>query len=372
MEAPEIIDWGQVAKDQAVLARGYFARFRDAALGGKDHYAAERNLLAEVAKSVPDVADLFKASERLQVDAIRRLSSRARLKQWIHCGPGFPTTAGVQDTHRVVLPSKPLRKVLYVTDHLVIDRHSRALRRPDDAALADQVRVISADIFRPHEIRKHPDIDGWLDWSQPIVLIHGDAWIHYPGTANQAAGIMQRWIDQLVNGSYTISSHLLRPDDEAAAACAEHLEQMIASTPVDTLRFRTRDEIKSLFPKQKMAGFAKGLEHDPAIDPQSGTLLHSWVVSGVGRVTGSVPPSPPPGSVGVAEASEITGYSRYQVIGLAENGLLPSTTGPRGRWQFQPDEIRSIVTGWESMPARGLTPPTALPRRELAPADNNA
>ncbi|MEU4607506.1 SAM-dependent methyltransferase [Kribbella sp. NPDC023972] len=370
MDALETTDWDHLAHRLTQLSRLNFARFREAALGGKDAWSAERELLTEVARTFPEVRAMFILSEDFRTAAVRRLALDKRLKQWIHCDPGYPTTAGAEDTHRIVLPRNSGHKVLYVTDHLVIDRHSRALRKPDDAAQADQVRVICADIFRPHEIREHPDVDGWLDWSQPIVLIYGDAWIHYPGTTDQAAGIMQRWVDQLVNGSHVISNHLLRPDDAVAAARANYLEQVIASTPVDTLRFRTEDEIKALFPKQKI--FAHKPDRDPACNLQAGSLLHSWVVSGVGRVTGSVPPTPPTGSVGVTEASEITGYSRYQVIGLAENGLLPSTTGPGRRWQFQPDELRETVASWQKMKARGLTPPTSLPRHELTPADDRA
>jgi S-adenosyl methyltransferase len=362
--ALEATDWGQIADRVAQLSRLTFARFREAALGGKDAWAAERQLLNEIARTFPEVPAIFILSEHFRTDAVRRLARDKRLKQWIHCDPGYPNTAGDDDTHRIVLPGNPGRKVLYVTDHLVIGSHSRALRKPEDGTRADQIRVISADIFRSHEIRNHPDIDGWIDWSQPIVLIYGDAWFHYPGTSTQAAGIMQRWVDHLVNGSRIISNHLLRPDDEVMAARAAYLEQTIASTPVDALRFRAEDEIKALFPRQKID--ANGTDRAPS---NAGGLLHSWVVSGIGHVTGSVPPTPPAGAIGVTEAAEITGYTRYQVIGLAENGLLPSTIGPGRRWQFQPDELRETIDSWKQMEASGRTPPAALPRRELSPAD---
>lgn len=367
MDVLESTDWGQVAERLTVLSRTNFARFRDAALGGKHPWESERQLLAAVARSVPEVRDLFVLSERFRIDAIRRLSANKRLTQWIHCSPGFPWTAGADDTHRVVLRWNPRRKVLYVVDDLVVASHSRALRRPDDDRAADRVRVIQADIFRPSEIREHPDIAGWLDWSQPIVLIHGDAWMHYPGTAKQAAGIMKRWVDELVNGSCTVSSHLLRPGSPAAAMRASYLEDMIASSPIDTLRFRRREEIEALFPKQTLPyGLTNKDNRDPGNDHAAeAATLQPWVVSGIGRLTGSIPPTPPPGSVGVNEAAQLTGLTKYQVIGLAENGLLPSTTGPRGRWQFQPDELREIIVTWTRMRDQGLTPPIQqLPRRE--------
>jgi hypothetical protein len=361
VETLETIDWGQVARDQAALARGHFARFRDAALGGKDHYAAERNLLAEVAKAVPDVAELFKAGERLRVDAVRRLALSARLIQWIHCSPGYPRFG--TETHELVRWPRTRHTVLYVSDDPKVAIHSKALR-----TVNNRVRAIQADIYRPREIRDHPEVQGFLDWSQPIVLIHGDAWIHYPGTAEQAAEIMQQWVAELVNGSYTVSSHLLRPEPAAAAARACHLEQLVSSSAVNSIRFRTRAEIQGLFSGQKLA---RGLIDDQGRDPGTApdidsAALQPWVVGGVGQVTSSTPPRSPAGSVGIPAAAQILGLTEAHVRELAGAGRIPSTTGPGRRWEFQPAQLREISDSWTRMEEKGLTPPVRRAHRRQA------
>ncbi|MFG1912982.1 SAM-dependent methyltransferase [Kribbella sp. NPDC048928] len=347
-----------------------WAHFREAALGGKDARAVERELVAKLEKEFPEQRRMFRRIEAGQAQAVARLARDARLRQWIHCGPGYPMTAAAEDTHELVLPRHPRRKVLYVTDDQVIAAHSRALRKVGEP---DQIRVISADLGQPEEIRRHPEIDGWLDWSQPIVLLHGDAWIHYAGTGEQAAGIMQRWVDQLVNGSYTVSTHLLRPDDETASRRAAVLTERLEGTPVDTLQFRTREEIAALFPKQEMpAGLSHDLDTRLRRGPSVQSMLDAWVVDGVGHVTESVAPEPASHWIGTDEASRITGYTKRQLASLARKGLVPSSRDPRGRYEFDPDELLELVASWKQLAAQNLKPPAPLPQPAPAPTVDRA
>jgi excisionase family DNA binding protein len=345
------------------LSRADFARFRNAALGGKA-FGFERELLDTVAGSVPGVTQVFLIPDEFRISAVTRLLTHPPLTQWIHCDPGVPAFG--RATHELVHRKSPRGRVLYAADDPYVLLHAQSLLEVDE-----RVRVITANICRPREILEHEDARGFLDWGQPIGLVYGDAWIHYPGTAAQATDIMQRWVEQLVNGSYTISSHLQEPESGPAVVRAGRLHKLLKDSPIDTVWFRTLSEIRALYPGQRILPPGLGNEYSLTHSRIRGDFYDSallpWIMHGIGLVTGSVPPTSRPGAVGIAEAAQLLGLSESVVYELISAGTLPATRGPRRRWELQPDELVEIRETWMRMQERGLTPPARPQRRQTEP-----
>ncbi|MFD7161607.1 SAM-dependent methyltransferase [Kribbella sp. NPDC059898] len=356
-------DLDGVAQDDGWIGGLNWVRLREAALYGKDAWGQERELVAKLVRDFPELGLLFGRLEAGRARAVRLLAADRQLRQWIHCGPGYPATTAEGDTYRIVLPHNPHRKVLYLTDNPVIAAHSRALRTTSQAG---QVRVITtdpADPWRPFQVRQHPDIDGWLDWDQPIVVVFGDTWMHYPGPTEQAVEVIDEWVDQLVDGSYTVSAHLQLPDSEEGVHRAELLASMLASTPIGPLRFRTPAEIESLYPKQQMYDVERGPIQEPDRGTPAPTLLDGWVVDRVGQVTGSRSAGPAPSAytARTVEVMRYTGYTKMQLRRLAKTGRIPAVKGPMGEYLFDLDEVLQIIETWKDIEFKGRKPPGCLP-----------
>jgi hypothetical protein len=68
-------------------------------LGGKDDYAADRQIAEAVSAVFPGIVDLASTSRRFLTRAVRYLAGEAGIRQFVDVGTGLPAT---QNTHEVV------------------------------------------------------------------------------------------------------------------------------------------------------------------------------------------------------------------------------------------------------------------------------
>ncbi len=99
------------------------ARLYDYHLGGKDHYAADREAAAEVIAAFPEVPALARANRGFLQRAVRYLVGECGVRQFIDLGTGLPTQGNV---HEVAQTLAPDARVAYVDDDPVVLAHSRA------------------------------------------------------------------------------------------------------------------------------------------------------------------------------------------------------------------------------------------------------
>ena len=71
---------------------------------------------------------------------------------------------------------QPDAKVLYIDNDPVVLAHGRALLEENENTL-----FVSADIFEPEQVLGMPEVPQFLDFSQPIALIHNGTMHHYLG-----------------------------------------------------------------------------------------------------------------------------------------------------------------------------------------------
>ncbi|MEV8606961.1 SAM-dependent methyltransferase [Amycolatopsis sp. NPDC051373] len=214
------------------------ARVYDALMGGRDHYAADRAVLRQILELAPAAQTMAQEVRQWLVRAVRMLTDRLGVDQFLDLGSGFPT---VENTHQVAQRVNPEAQVVYVDHDPVVQAHGRAL-----LAENDYTHMVGADLLDPERTLAHPDVTAHLDFERPLGLILCAVVHHIPDFA-VAKAVVKAYVDALAPGSYLVLLHQYNPaDGSAAAELATALQSRFAATGLDTL-YRTREEIASLF-----------------------------------------------------------------------------------------------------------------------------
>jgi len=119
---------------QATLDTGvaHPARVYDYWLGGKDHFAVDREAAEQVIAANPAVLPGVRANRAFLGRAVRYLAGEAGIRQFLDLGTGLPTA---QNTHQVAQSVAPDARIVYVDNDPMVLAHARALltlrTRPD-------------------------------------------------------------------------------------------------------------------------------------------------------------------------------------------------------------------------------------------------
>ena len=214
-------------------ARPAAARIYDYLLGGKDNYAVDRTAAERVLAVAPDQRQLARANRAFAIRAVGVLAS-AGIRQFLDLGTGFPTSPSVHEAARQAAPGA---RVVYVDYDPLVHVHNTALLAQDD-----QVVSVRADIRAPEAILEHPDVTRLIDFGQPVGVLCV-AVLHLVPDAEDPAGIVGSFRDQLSAGSYLALSQFASDSDAEAMA---ELRAVAAGTAVETY-FRPRDAILRFF-----------------------------------------------------------------------------------------------------------------------------
>ncbi|TDW69951.1 SAM-dependent methyltransferase [Kribbella pratensis] len=257
-------------------SRASIARVYDAFLGGKDNFEVDREVLRGVQAAAPQAQDLAWSNRNFLIRACRFLAGQAGITQYLDCGSGLPTA---ENTHQVVQRIQPEARVLYIDNDPVVLAHGRALLEENENTL-----FVSADIFDPDEVLSKPEVRDFLDFSQPIAVVQAGTLHHYIGT--EGAQIMQKYVDAVVPGSYTVISHFYNPETPEHSEVARKMEEKFIHSPMGSGRFRTRKELMEFFPDQELVAPGLVLCDDwwpdgPRLKPLN--QVEECIVGGVGR-----------------------------------------------------------------------------------------
>ncbi|EXG80677.1 SAM-dependent methyltransferase [Cryptosporangium arvum] len=246
------------------------ARVYDALLGGKDNFAADRQ-----------VADAIRANPAGEIgplanrDYLRRvvtfLAGEVGIDQFLDVGTGLPTSPNV---HEVAQSVNPAARVVYVDNDPIVLVHARAL------LVGGTTSYVDADIRDPETILAHARVT--LDFHRPVALLLL-AIGHFLDDEDDAYGVVRRLVDALPPGSYLAMSHLtgeFQPEETKKTEAMYKAQGM-------TLRARTKDEFTRFF---------DGLE---LVEPGV-TLTHRWRPDALDRVPADTPGEQAPGYGAVA------------------------------------------------------------------------
>lgn len=214
------------------------ARVYDAALGGKDNYEIDREVIRQVERVAPEVTQLARDNREFLIRVTRFIASQTGVSQYLDCGSGLPTA---ENTHQVAQRLQPDAYVVYVDNDPVVLAHGRAILIENA-----QTHFSDADIFDPQQVLNDVVVQKYLDFSRPIALFQFGTLHHYDGQRSPAE-IMADYIDALPSGSYVAISHFFDPETAEHSDLARRMEEVFVHSPMGSGLFRPRAEIEAMF-----------------------------------------------------------------------------------------------------------------------------
>jgi SAM-dependent methyltransferase len=207
------------------------ARVYDYMLGGKDHFAADREMAQVGLKHMPEMRISSRENRAFLVRAVRFLRESG-INQYLDVGTGLPTSP---NTHEIARDGNPDARVAYVDNDPVVFRHAQA-RMAEDKNTA----VIPADLREVDDVLAQAG--KLLDFSQPVGLMFV-AVLHNIKDADDPAGIAARYMAALAPGSYVVISH----STDEFAPDRTHTASAAATERGATWLPRSKGEIVGLF-----------------------------------------------------------------------------------------------------------------------------
>jgi O-methyltransferase involved in polyketide biosynthesis len=164
-------------------------------LGGKDNFAADRELGEQVKAVYPQIVEVARVSRAFLARAVTFLATEAGVRQFLDIGTGLPTA---DNTHEVAQRVDPTCRIVYVDNDPLVLVHARALLTSVPEGVCDYV---DADVRDPEAILAAATT--MLDLTRPVALtmlgILGNV-VDY----EQARTIVRRLVDALTPGSYLV------------------------------------------------------------------------------------------------------------------------------------------------------------------------
>ncbi|MGH3795065.1 MAG: SAM-dependent methyltransferase [Pseudonocardiaceae bacterium] len=180
------------------------ARVYDAALGGKDNYEVDREVVRRLGQVAPEIGQVTQDHRAFLIRATRFLAKEANITQFLDCGSGLPT---VENTHQVAQRIQPDARVIYVDNDPIVLAHGRALLEEND-----RTHFSAADIFEPRQVLGDEAVHKYLDFSQPIALFQLGTLHHYNGQ-RPPQDIMAEYIEGMLPGLELVEPGLARCAD---------------------------------------------------------------------------------------------------------------------------------------------------------------
>jgi hypothetical protein len=192
-------------------SKPHAARIYDYFLGGKNHFAADREVAEKSLAGVPSGRIGAREQRAFLGRAVRYLAEEAGIRQFLDIGTGLPTTNNVHEVAQAIVPAA---RVVYVDNDPLVLAHARALLI---SAEEGRTAYIHADLRSPGEILSSPVVREVLDFSQPIALMLVGI-LHFLEDKDEPERIIATLLDALPPGSYLTASHLNPEHDPVGVA----------------------------------------------------------------------------------------------------------------------------------------------------------
>jgi hypothetical protein len=185
---------------QIDTSRPHPARVYDYFLGGKDNFAADREVARQALAVAPSFRTAVRENRAFLGRAVRYLVEDAGITQFLDLGSGLP---GVGNVHEVAQAVQPSARVVYVDNDPIVLAHGRALLASSPEG---RCAYLQADIRDPEYILRHPLTTDTLDFQRPVALIL-TAVLHFFADEEEPAKMVETILAALPSGSYVAASH---------------------------------------------------------------------------------------------------------------------------------------------------------------------
>ena len=193
-------------KPEINTAKPHAARVYDYYLGGKDHFAADRETGQALMRVVPTIRAAARENRAFLGRAVRFLVAVAGVRQFLDIGTGLPSANNVHEVAQGLVPSC---RVVYVDNDPIVLAHARALLTSSPEG---ETAYIHADLREPGKILGDPVTRQTLDFTQPVALMLV-AVLHFVPDKVQPRRIVDTLLDALPSGSYLVASHVTPEHD---------------------------------------------------------------------------------------------------------------------------------------------------------------
>jgi hypothetical protein len=242
-------------------------------VGGKDHFAADREAADKIQAAMPALPAIARSVRAFLVEIVRILTADYGIRQFLDIGTGLPTA---DNTHEVAQRAAPESRVVYADCDPVLLTHARALLT---STLHGETDYIQADLRDTDVILAAAART--LDFSQPVAVLLV-ASLHVIPDSDDPCGIVRRLMDAVRPGSFLVICDVpsdINPD-EMAEMTGRYTES--GATPMCP---RSRAEIMRFFDGLEMIepGLATLSEWLP---PEQADASGASAVAGVARKPG--------------------------------------------------------------------------------------
>lgn len=203
----------------------------DYLLGGKDNYAADRQVVQQYLALDPQAPLVSRANRQFGMRAAQFIAEQG-IDQFLDLGSGIPTSP--PNVHDTVWAVRPSARVVYVDYDPIVVAHSAALRS------TSRTTTILADIRQPQHVLEHPNLQQAIDLSKPVGVLMFSV---LQGTDDPSAIVAQLAL-RLAPGSYLSISHMSARSEPAAMAQSQRL---IDESGFPPMAFRTDEQVLAMF-----------------------------------------------------------------------------------------------------------------------------
>jgi O-methyltransferase involved in polyketide biosynthesis len=239
-------------------------------VGGKDHFAADREAADKIMAAMPSLPAIARSVRYFLIDIVHSLTVDYGIRQFLDIGTGLPTA---DNTHDVAQRAAPESRIVYADYDPVVLAHARALLTSSPEGQTD---YIEADLRETGTILSAAART--LDFSKPVAILLL-AVLHFIPDEDDPYAIVRELMDAAPSGSFLVIVHA--PSDRSPQEMAEQTRRYNESG-AELMRPRSQEEILRFFTGLELIG--------PGIAPLSEWLPEGQAgpasgeaVAGVGR-----------------------------------------------------------------------------------------
>ena len=208
-------------------------------IGGKDHFAIDREVGDAATQAMPGAPVIARYTRRFQADAVDGLLRRG-VRQFLDIGTGLPAAGAV---HEVAQRFAPESRVVYVDNDPMVLTYARALLTSSPQGACD---YIDADLREPGKILARASQT--LDLGRPVAVLL-IAVLHFIPDEDDPWDIVTRLLGGITGDTYLVIGHA--SDDLNQPEVSEAVRRYNERSQIP-LALRSRPEIARFFSSVQM------------------------------------------------------------------------------------------------------------------------